>query len=79
MRHGKPSWREPRNCATSLALNSLTGLFQSDDGLVWLSAEITAGRTPGLREYLMRELDVEEVTPDGLISELSEEFLEADQ
>ena len=55
----------------------LTGLFQSDDGLVWLSAEITAGRTPGLREYLMRELDVEEVTPDGLISELTEEFLEA--
>jgi len=43
----------------------------------WLSGDITLDRTPEVREYLLRELDVTETTPAGLIPRLSKEFLEA--
>ena len=50
-------------------------LFQSDDKVKWLSTDITLDRTPDLRSYLMRELEVEEVTPEIFARNLSERFL----
>ncbi len=50
-------------------------LFQVKSVTKWLSADITQDRTPDLRSYLMNELDVEEVTPDGFARKLSLPFL----
>ena len=50
-------------------------LFQATKITKWLSADITQDRTPDLRSYVMNELDVEEVTPDGFARKLSLEFL----
>lgn len=50
-------------------------LFQETSVTKWLSADITQDRTPDLRSYLMNELDVEEVTPDGFARKLSLLFL----
>ena len=53
----------------------LGALFQSNDAIKWLSGEITQDRTPDLRSYLMKELYVEEVTPEVFARKLSEQFL----
>lgn len=50
-------------------------LFQSTATMKWLAGEITQDRTPDLRSYLISELDVEEVTPDGLARRISHAFL----
>lgn len=50
-------------------------LFQVKSVTKWLSADITLDRTPDLRSYLMNELEVEEVTPDGFARKLSLPFL----
>jgi hypothetical protein len=50
-------------------------LFQSPATMKWLAGEITQDRTPDLRSYLISELDVEEVTPDGLARRISYSFL----
>lgn len=50
-------------------------LFQSPSTIKWLAGEITQDRTPDLRSYLISELDVEEVTPDGLARRISHSFL----
>ena len=63
---------ELRNLLTH---DQLRELFQSDDDIKWLSGEITQDRTPGLRSYLMSELDVEEITPDGFARRISSTFL----
>ena len=39
----------------------MCALFQSKDEIRWLTEGITQDRTPGLRSYLMKELDIEEV------------------
>ena len=43
----------------------------------WLTGEITQDRTPEIRQYIMHELGVAEVTPATLVPRLSREFLEA--
>ena len=53
----------------------LTGLFPSDDKLVWVSDDITLNQTPILHSYLTQELDIDEVTPDSLIRRLNVAFL----
>ena len=53
----------------------LGALFQSNDEIKWLSDEITQDRTPDLRSYLMKELNVEEVTPESFASRQSKAFL----
>jgi len=63
---------ELRNLLTH---DQLRELFQSDDDIKWLSGEITQDRTPDLRSYLMSELDVEEITPDGFARRISSTFL----
>jgi len=66
-----------RGAALMKILNQeqLSTLCQSHYEIKWLSGEITQDRTPDLRSYLMKELNVEEVTPEGFASRLSEEFL----
>jgi hypothetical protein len=52
-------------------------LFGSDGELSWLSSDITQDRTPELRQYLMSEMDIPEVTPEMIVSKLDKRFLEA--
>ena len=51
-------------------------LFGHDSGLNWLSETISQDRTPELRQYLMRELEVAEITPETILSKLNKSFFE---
>jgi hypothetical protein len=53
----------------------LTDLLGADQEVAWLSADISQERTPDLREYLMKELGVDEVRPEAILPKLSEQFL----
>ncbi|MBE9552840.1 MAG: DUF3883 domain-containing protein [Proteobacteria bacterium] len=55
-------------------LGELLGL---DGEIAWLSADITLNRTPELRKYLLDELEIDEITPEGIVPKLGKEFLEA--
>lgn len=55
----------------------LSDLLREEDELVWLSGDITQDRTPELRQYLMRELRISEITPEMIISKLDKGFLES--
>lgn len=55
----------------------LGSLFGPPEQLYWLSDEITQDRTPLLRQYLMRELNISELVPDLVLPKLTKEFLEA--
>jgi len=57
--------------------DQLAALFGHEDELVWLSSDITQDRTPGLRQYLLQELQIAEVTPEAVITRLNKAFLEA--
>lgn len=57
--------------------SQLGALFGHDGELAWLSGDITQYRTPELRQYLMRELDIAEVTPEMILPELDKSFLKA--
>ena len=54
----------------------LKQLFGTSKSVSWLTEFITQDRTPELRRYLMEELDVEEVTPQSVLSRLEVPFLE---
>ncbi|MEN7972685.1 MAG: ATP-binding protein [Verrucomicrobiota bacterium] len=41
---------------------------------VWLSGDITADKTPGLRNYLRHALGVKEIEPSDILKQLSERF-----
>lgn len=43
----------------------------------WLSGDITVDKEPEIRKYLMRELDIDEIRPERLVSSLTKPFLEA--
>jgi len=58
-----------------LTSDQLRDLFSSKYQLNWLSSEITQKLAPDLRNYLINELDVEEVTPDSFTSRIEENFL----
>lgn len=55
--------------------DQLRQLSQSVEEIKWLTGEITQDKTPDLRSYLIKELDVEEVTPDGFSRKISRPFL----
>lgn len=57
--------------------SQLAALFGHDGELAWLSGDITQDRTPELRQYLMRELGIVEVTPEAILPGLDKSFLEA--
>lgn len=54
----------------------LARLFAVDDA-AWLSGDITQDRAPAIRHYLMRELGVDEATPETIVGRLDRSFLEA--
>ena len=43
----------------------------------WLSGDITQDKAPEIRQYLMRELDIDEIRPEKLVPSLTKAFLEA--
>lgn len=55
----------------------LAALFGDDGELAWLSGDISQDRTPELRQYLIRELEIAEITPETILSKLDTGFLEA--
>ncbi|WP_417251078.1 sacsin N-terminal ATP-binding-like domain-containing protein [Castellaniella sp.] len=55
--------------------DQVVALFDSD-AASWLSDDITEIKTPEIRKYLMRELNVEEIRPEKVIPNLSKAFLE---
>lgn len=54
----------------------LKQLFGASKSVSWLTELISQDRTPELHRYLMNELDVEEVTPQSVLSRLEGSFLE---
>lgn len=52
-------------------------LLKSERPKKWLSPEITADRTPALRQYLIHELKLSEQTPELLLPRLNASFLQA--
>lgn len=59
-----------------LSDDQLKALYRSGRPVRWLAADITYDRTPGLRRYLLDELDIEEVVADGFARRLDTDFLE---
>ena len=55
----------------------LAALFDADGELAWLSGDISQDRAPELREYLMRELEIAEITPEAILPLLMADFLGA--
>lgn len=55
----------------------LAALFDTDHELAWLSGDISPDRTPELRQYLMRELEIAEVTPEAILPRITADFLGA--
>lgn len=54
----------------------LASLFGSEVS-AWLSDDITEVKTPEIRKYLMRELDIDEIRPERIMPHLSTAFLQA--
>lgn len=50
-------------------------LFNSE-AAAWLSSDITQDKAPEIRQYLMRELHIDEITPTKLVPSLTKSFLE---
>ncbi|TEF12275.1 DUF3883 domain-containing protein [Pseudomonas aeruginosa] len=59
-----------------LSPDQVAALFGSDI-VAWLSGDITQDKAPEIRQYLMRELDIDEITPTKLVPSLTKSFLEA--
>lgn len=51
-------------------------LYSSEGELAWLSSDITQDRSPELRQYMMRELSIAEITPEAILPKLDKAFLE---
>jgi len=54
----------------------LSDLMQAGHPLGWVTEEVTQDRTPELRQYMMRELDISEIRPEDIVPLLTKEFLE---
>lgn len=54
----------------------VTALFGSEAS-AWLSGDITQDKALEIRQYLMRELDIDEIRPENLVPSLTKTFLEA--
>jgi len=55
----------------------LASLFGQEGELAWVTGDITQDRNSNLRQYLVYELDVGEVTPETVVRKLNREFLES--
>lgn len=58
-----------------ISRSQLKDLFEEEHDVAWISEQVTQERTPDLRTYLLRELDVDEVAPEALARRISEKFL----
>jgi len=47
------------------------------EAAAWLSGDITLDKASEIRQYLMRELDIDEIRPEKLVPSLTKAFLEA--
>jgi hypothetical protein len=54
----------------------VANLFGAEEA-AWLTGDITQDRAPEIRQYVMRELGVTEVTPETIVPRLNQAFLEA--
>ncbi len=54
----------------------LAKLYSLDSNVLWLSDQITVDRNPDIRRFLINVLDLDEVTPEQFVSDLTVEFLE---
>lgn len=54
--------------------NHLRTLFGVSSDVRWLPGDITRGKAPDLRTYLLDELDVDEVTPEVFVRKVSGHF-----
>ena len=59
-----------------LSPKQLGTLFSVPNELAWLTGDISQDRTPDIRQYVMRELDIAEVTPEMVLTRLGKAFLE---
>ena len=57
--------------------DQLGTILEAEKPIKWLSADITADRTPALRQYLIYELGLSEQTPESLLPKLDAVFLQA--
>jgi hypothetical protein len=55
--------------------DKLSDMFESNSSLKWLSGKITQDRTPILRQYLIYELDIEEIDPESFARKITYNFL----
>ena len=55
-----------------LSSHQLADAFDASGELHWLSGDITQDRTPELRQFLMQELAITEVTPELLLPKLTQ-------
>ena len=58
------------------SLTQLSALYGKDRDVAWLSSDITQDRAPEIRDYLMRDLHVEEIDPETITRRLNRTFLE---
>lgn len=56
--------------------DQVAALFNSNSG-AWLSGDITQDKAPEIRQYLMRELDIDEIRPESFLPSLTKPFLES--
>ena len=56
--------------------DQLGELLVAGRSLAWLSGDITADRTPALRQYLIEELKISEVAADAIVPRMQKAFLE---
>jgi hypothetical protein len=66
--------QELRQLFSSAQLGALIG---DTNQLSWLSGDISQDRTPEIRQYMIRELDISEITPEMVLARLDKTFLEA--
>lgn len=57
--------------------NEQIAVLFGSEGAAWLSGEITQDKAPEIRQYFMRELEIDEITPTKLLPSLTKSFLEA--
>lgn len=57
--------------------DQLGNVLRADGPVRWLSADITADRTPALRYYLIHELGISEQSAESLLPRLGQNFLRA--
>ncbi len=59
-----------------LSLEQISMIYDLDKEPAWLDSNITRERTRDIYDYFIHELNVREITPEGLLRQLDRKFLE---